>query len=58
MSPWERIIRVQSKITSQGDICLEGYYDEVGNLVETTVYITYKGDDGTNYRTSVVIENQ
>lgn len=33
-------------------------YDEEGNLVETTVYITYKGEDGTNYRTSVVIENQ
>lgn len=33
-------------------------YDEDGNLVETTVYITYKGEDGTNYRTSVVIENQ
>lgn len=32
-------------------------YDEDGNLVETTVYITYKGEDGTNYRTSVVIEN-
>ena len=32
-------------------------YDENGNLVETTVYITYKGDDGTNYRTSVVIDN-
>lgn len=33
-------------------------YDENGNLVETTVYITYKGEDGTNYRTNVVIENQ
>lgn len=33
-------------------------YDEHGNLVETTVYITYKGEDGTNYRTSVVIEKQ
>lgn len=33
-------------------------YDENGNLVETSVYITYKGEDGTNYRTSVVIENQ
>lgn len=33
-------------------------YDEEGNLVESTVYITYKGEDGTNYRTSVVIENQ
>lgn len=33
-------------------------YDKDGNLVETTVYITYKGEDGTNYRTSVVIENK
>ena len=33
-------------------------YDENGNLVETTVYITYKDEDGNNYRTSVVIENQ
>lgn len=33
-------------------------YDAEGNLVETTFYITYKGEDGTNYRTSVVIENQ
>ena len=33
-------------------------YDENGNLVETTVYVTYKDEDGINYRTSVVIENQ
>lgn len=33
-------------------------YDEKGNLVETTVYITYKGEDGNYYRTSVVIENK
>lgn len=33
-------------------------YDETGNLVETTVYITYKDETGTNYRTSVIIENQ
>lgn len=32
-------------------------YDEDGNPVETMVYITYKGEDGTNYRTSVVVEN-
>ncbi len=31
--------------------------DENGNLVETTVYITYQGEDGANYRTSVIIEN-
>lgn len=33
-------------------------YDETDNLVETTVYITYKDETGTNYRTSVIIENQ
>lgn len=33
-------------------------YDETGNLVETTVYITYKDETGTNYRTNVIIENQ
>ena len=32
--------------------------DEEGNLAETTVYITYKGEDGTTYRTSVVIDNR
>lgn len=32
-------------------------YDENNNLIDTTVYITYKDDNGTNYRTSVVIEN-
>ena len=32
-------------------------YDKENNLVETTVYITYKNEDGTNYRTSVIIEN-
>lgn len=33
-------------------------YDKDGNLVETTVYITYKGEEGSNYRVSVVIDNQ
>lgn len=33
-------------------------YDEEGNLVETTVYINYKDEDGTTYRTSVVIDNR
>lgn len=33
-------------------------YDETSNLVETTVYITYKDKTGINYRTSVIIENQ
>lgn len=31
-------------------------YDEARNLVETTVCITYEGDGGTTYRTSVVID--
>lgn len=33
-------------------------YDENGNLVETTVYITYTDKDENNQRTSVVIENK
>lgn len=33
-------------------------YDTDGSLGETTVYITYNGEDETNYRTGVVIENQ
>lgn len=33
-------------------------YEEDGTLAETTVYITYKGEDGANYRTSVIVENQ
>ena len=33
-------------------------YDENGHLVEMTVYITYKGEDGSNYRTSVSIDQQ
>ncbi len=33
-------------------------YDENGKFGETTVYITYKNEDGINYRTSVVIENR
>ena len=33
-------------------------HDEEGSIVETTVYITYTSEEGTNYRNSVVIENQ
>ena len=30
-------------------------YDKNGNLVETTVYITYQDENGTNYRKNIVI---
>ncbi|MBW5390741.1 DNA/RNA non-specific endonuclease, partial [Brachyspira hampsonii] len=33
-------------------------YDEKGNLVETTVYITYKDENGNNNKASVIIENK
>lgn len=33
-------------------------YDEKGNLVETTVYITYKDENGNNHKASVIIENK
>lgn len=32
-------------------------YDEKGDLVETTVYITYKDENGNNHKASVIIEN-
>jgi len=32
-------------------------YDENGNLIETTVYVTYTDEDGANHRTKVVIDN-
>lgn len=50
---------VQDKLDRTGGeiSSIKKEYDENGNLVETTVYITYTGEDGTNYRTSVVIEN-
>ena len=51
---------VQNRLNETGGeiSSIKEEYDENGNLVETTVYITYNGEDGTNYRTSVVIENQ
>lgn len=51
---------VQDRLDDTGGVIssIKEEYDEEGTLVETTVYITYKGEDGTNYRTSVVIENQ
>lgn len=51
---------VQDKLDrTEGEISsIKEEYDENGNLVETTVFITYEGEDGTNYRTSVLIENK
>lgn len=51
---------VQDKLNETGGeiSSIKEEYDENGNLVETTVYITYKGEDGFNYRTSVIIENK
>lgn len=51
---------VQDKLDETGGeiSSIKEEYDENGNLVETTVYITYKGEDGANYRTNVVIENK
>ena len=49
----ERLDETKGEISS-----IKEEYDEDGALVETTVYITYKDEDGNNYRTSVVIENQ
>lgn len=50
---------VQDKLDRTGGevSSIKKEYDENGELKETTVYITYKGEDGTNYRTSVVIDN-
>lgn len=50
---------VQDKVNETGGeiSSIKEEYDGNGNLVETIVYITYKGEDGSNYRTSVVIEN-
>lgn len=51
---------VQDRLDETGGVIssLKEKYDEDGNLLETTVYITYKGEDGANYRISVVVENQ
>jgi len=50
---------VQDKLNETGGeiSSIKEEYDENGNLVEITVYITYKSEDGSNYRTSVIIEN-
>lgn len=51
---------VQDKLDRTGGeiSSIKEEYDENGNLEETTGYITYKGEDGANCRTSVIIENK
>lgn len=48
----DRLDRTDGEISS-----VKEEYDENGNLSETTGYITYRGEDGASYRTSVIIEN-
>lgn len=51
---------VQDKLNETGGevSSIKTEYDENGNPTETTVYITYTDEDGNNYRTSVVIDNE
>lgn len=49
----DRLDRTGGKVSS-----IKEKYDENGKRVETTVYITYQGEDGINYRTSVLIPNE
>lgn len=49
----DRLDRTGGKVSS-----IKEEYDETGKLVETTVYVTYQGEDGTNYRTSILIPNE
>ena len=53
-------VMVQDRLNETGGeiSSIKEELDEEGNLAETTVYITYKGEDGTTYRTSVVIDNR
>lgn len=50
---------VQAKLEDTGGVIssIKEKYDENGNLSETTVWITYTGDNGENYRTNVKIDN-
>lgn len=54
----KEIVQEKSDETGGEISSIKEEYDENGNLVETTVYITYKGEDGSNYRTSIIIENK
>ena len=49
---------VQDKVNETGGeiSSIKEKYDEKGNLVETTVYITYKDENGNNRKASVIIE--
>ena len=49
----EKLDKTDGRVSS-----IKEEYDDKGNLVQTTVYVTYKGEDGSNYRVSVVIENK
>lgn len=51
---------VQDKLDRTGGevSSIKEEYDKNGNLVETTSYITYRGEDGANCRTSVITENK
>lgn len=53
------VATVQSMIDETGGqiSSVKEEYDSNGNLEKTTVNITYVGDDGKNYRTTVVIDN-
>lgn len=53
----EEIVQDRLNETSGEISSIKEEHDEDGKLIETTVYITYKGEDGINYRTSVIIEN-
>ena len=54
----KEIVQDRLKETGGENSSVKEEYEEDGTLAETTVYITYKGKDGVNYRTSVIIENQ
>ena len=49
---------VQDKVNETGGeiSSIKEKYDEKGNLLETTVYITYKDENGNNRKASVIIE--
>ena len=51
---------VQDKVDETGGeiSSIKEKYDEKGNLLETTVYITYKDENGNNHKASVIIEDK
>ena len=50
---------VQDELDETGGVVssIKKEYDENGNLISTTVTITYTGEDGANHRTEVVIDH-